>query len=133
MARWSHAMPLNRDSLSANRGYLDGHGVYELGLIRKWAGTDYFYPKYVGKADSATLYQRLSSYIQPSQRRAFLHSQMDRVPGRIWFHVFRSHDPAATEALLMDRFAIRDEGLYAWNTKTERKALLAHRQKNASA
>ena len=94
MARWSHAMKFDRESLRYYRLYLEKHGVYELGFVRK----DGFYPKYVGKAQSQTLYKRLCQY--------FYMSKADKIPpglrdhihfhvrNMVWFHVFETADPS---------------------------------------
>lgn len=119
MARWSDAMKFDVPTLHEYRDYLDAHGVYELGYVIG----DIFYWKYVGKAEKQTLYARLRQYHYPSSETKLppvLRSHLYGGSNRVWFHVFRSEDPAENERQLLRRNGIGGNGGdYAWNRKHE--------------
>jgi len=111
--RWSDAMRLHEYTVFED--FLSGReGVYEIGHVR----SGIFYAKYVGMTED--LYRRMREYNQPSSnhndhiaRRLFSEYR------NLWFHVIRVEGSAWTESRLQKTFGIKEQGLYAFNKRTE--------------
>ena len=117
MARWSDCYLLSEVRL--RRPELQSAGVYELGFIRRRAGSleNEFTPFYVGKAK--VLYNRLSSYVSARCHNELIRIQHETGHLRIWYHTFRTLSYADSEARLQNRLGIGDAGYYRWNKRLE--------------
>ena len=129
MGRWSDAGRYSEFELW--KEYLIGkRGVYEWGYVRvdrDHPGHNLFFPKYIGKA-AVCLYTRMKAY--QSESTCHLPEIARRIGAErnhLWFHVQQSDNPALTESLLLWRHGyFRNDGLYEWNRRDERRPRTAH-------
>lgn len=82
----------------------------------------------IGKA-AVCLYTRMKSYQSESTRHLpEIARRIGAERNHLWFHVQQSDNPALTESLLLWRRGyFRNDGLYEWNRRDERRPRTAHR------
>ncbi|MDG4550765.1 MAG: hypothetical protein P9F19_15830 [Candidatus Contendobacter sp.] len=90
-------------------------GIYEVGFVRN----NIFNPVYVGKAVRLTIFARLQSHYEGRGNKNIKDYLITRKRDNLWCHWMRVTDPSYMESNLLNRFGIRDDGLYKFNDRLE--------------
>ena len=115
MARWSDLMKLNKyeDFEDFLRGYC---GCYEIGFARN----EEFYPKYIGRGGD--VWDRIKTYMNPKRcHNMHIREKIDANRHNLWFRVTRVERYHGLESRSQIYFGVGQDGLYAWNQRTEWK------------
>lgn len=123
--RWSQ--PRHFDYNSINTYAPREAGVYEIGFYREETNSNgvvsrKFTPLYLGRAlgRTTTIRSRLLNHFDGTGNSDIAEYRDTRERSHLYFRYMRSSNPARTEASLLDRCGIGNDGTYKWNKRYER-------------
>ncbi len=115
MPRWSEPKHFDEDNVQT---YAPREaGVYQIGFYR----SGNFTPSYLGRAlgNKTSIHSRLLNHLRGNGNAYIAEYQDTRLRNHLYFRYMRSFNPAQTEASLLNRFGIGEDGLFEWNQRLE--------------